>query len=60
MKPIYKEFWCPKFGEVRYINVNGICFDCNNQNILYSLGKKRKSHSKLSNLYQSLNVENFS
>jgi len=60
MKPIYDEFRCPQCGELRYINVNGICFDCNNQNTLYSLAKHRKSHQKLNNLFQSLNVEIFS
>jgi len=60
MKPIYNEFRCPQCGELRYINVNGICFDCNNQNILYLLAEQRKSHQKLSNLFQPLNVESFS
>ena len=60
MKPIYNEFRCPQCGELRYINVNRICFDCNNQNILYSLAEQRKLHQKLSNLFQPLNVESFS
>jgi len=60
MKPIYNEFRCPQCRELRYINVNGICFDCNSQNILYSLAEQRKSHQKLSNLFQPLNVESFS
>ncbi len=60
MKPIYNEFLCPQCGELRYTNVNGICLDCNNQNILYSLAEQRKLHQKLSNLFQPLNVESFS
>jgi hypothetical protein len=56
MKPIYKEFFCPQCGEIRYINVNGICFDCNNENSLLALAKQRK-HQKLDFLNQSFTVE---
>lgn len=58
MKPIYKEFCCPKCGEIRHINVNGICFDCNNENALDTLTKQRKLQQKFNNLILSLKVEN--
>ena len=57
MKPIYKEFYCPQCGELRHINVNGICFDCSNENTLVLLAEQRKSQFKLDILYQSLSVE---
>lgn len=47
MKPIFKEFCCPQCGDLRHINVNGICFDCNNRNTLLTLAEQRKSQHKL-------------
>ena len=47
MKPVYKEFNCPQCGELRHIDVNGVCFDCNNENTLISLAEKRKLQQKL-------------
>lgn len=57
MKPIFEEFFCPQCGELRYINVKGICFDCNNQNTLLKLAKKRKLTQKLSFSSENLSVE---
>lgn len=57
MKPVFKKFCCPQCGKLRYINVNGICFNCNNENILLALAKKRKIQKKLSISFQSLSVE---
>jgi hypothetical protein len=57
MKPIYKEFNCPQCGKLRHINVNGICFDCNNENTLVALAEQRKLHHKLDFLIQSLSIE---
>ena len=59
MKTVYKEFNCPQCGELRYIDVNGICFDCNNKNILISLAKQRKLHQKLHMTINSLSIENY-
>ena len=47
MKPIFREFCCPQCGELRHINVNGVCFDCNNENTLISLAEQRKLQQKL-------------
>ena len=60
MKPIFKEFNCPQCGKLRHINVNGICFDCNNKNTLISLAEQRKSQHKLDFSIQSLSVESIS
>jgi predicted ATP-dependent serine protease len=57
MKPLYEEFCCPQCGELRHINVNGICFDCNNENTLVALAKQRKMQHKLDILFHSLSVE---
>ncbi|MFX1389592.1 MAG: hypothetical protein ACFE9Z_05950 [Promethearchaeota archaeon] len=57
MKPVYKEFKCQQCRELRYINVNGICFDCNNKKTLISLAKKRKSQQKLEILSHSISLE---
>ena len=59
MKPIFREFNCPQCGELRHINVNGICFDCNNENTLNALAKQRKSQQKLNIYIHSLNIENY-
>ncbi|MFX1420631.1 MAG: hypothetical protein ACFE9N_17170 [Promethearchaeota archaeon] len=59
MKSIFKEFCCPQCGELRHIKVNGICFDCNNENTLISLAKQRKSKHKLNISVQTLSVENY-
>ncbi|MFX0022722.1 MAG: hypothetical protein ACFE9S_10370 [Candidatus Hermodarchaeota archaeon] len=56
MKPIFEEFYCPQCREIRYINVDGICFDCNNENKLMLISELRKNH-KLDILNQSLSVE---
>jgi hypothetical protein len=60
MKPIFKEFSCPQCGNLRHININGICFDCNNENTLIALAEQRKSQHKLELSIQSLNVESYS
>ena len=57
MKPVYKEFYCPQCGELRYINVNGICFDCNNEKALVALAEQRKLQHKLDISIQSLRIE---
>ena len=57
MKPIFKEFWCPECGQIRYINANGICFDCRNEKTLEALAIKRKDQIKLNIQYQSLIIE---
>lgn len=59
MKPIFEEFCCPQCGEIRYINVKGICFDCNNENTLLALAKVRKSQQKLNSSYQTLRLESY-
>jgi hypothetical protein len=57
MKAVYKEFICPQCGDLRNINVNDICFDCSNKNILKTLAKQRKLYHKLDVLNQSLSAE---
>ena len=57
MKPLYKEFCCPQCRELRHINVNGVCFDCNNENTLVALAEQRKLQHKLDILFHSLSVE---
>lgn len=59
MKTIYKEFNCPQCGYLRYINVNGICFDCTNENTLVTLAERRKMQQKLSNSFSTLSVESY-
>jgi len=59
MKPIFREFYCPQCRELRHINVNGVCFDCNNENTLISLAEQRKLQQKLAMTTHSLNVENY-
>jgi hypothetical protein len=57
MKPKFGKFCCPQCGKLRYINVNGICFDCNNENTLLALAEQRKLRQKLYFLFQSLSLE---
>ena len=57
MKPVFKKFCCPQCGILRYINVDGICFNCSNENTLLALAKRRKIQQKLSISFQSLSVE---
>ena len=59
MKAMYKEFNCPQCGELRYIDVNGVCFDCNNKNILTALAEQRKLKQKLHMTINSLSIENY-
>ncbi len=59
MKTVYKEFCCPQCGELRNINVNGICFDCNNQKTLNTLAEKRKLQQKLEIINHSISIESF-
>ncbi|MFW9941091.1 MAG: hypothetical protein ACFFFT_08615 [Candidatus Thorarchaeota archaeon] len=56
MKTLYKEFNCPQCGGLRYINVNGICFDCYNKNTLITLEKKRKKQHNLNSSLESFNI----
>ena len=58
-KPVYKEFICPQCGDLRYINVNGICYDCSNENKLVSLVKQRKLLQKLDISIQTLSVKSY-
>lgn len=58
MKPIYK-FSCPQCGEIRYINVNGMCFDCRNKNNLEDLTRKRNRQLKNNHSHVSLEVESY-
>lgn len=57
MKPILKEFCCPQCGNIRLINVNGICFDCKSENTLLTLSKQRKLRQRLSDSYYILKIE---
>jgi hypothetical protein len=57
MKPIFKEFYCRRCRKLRYISVNGICYDCRNEKNLETLTIKRKRHIKLNGLYHSLVIE---
>ncbi|MHA2194572.1 MAG: hypothetical protein ACXABO_03170 [Promethearchaeota archaeon] len=57
MKPIFKEFYCPRCRKLRYISVNGICYDCRNEKNLETLTIKRRRQIKLSSLDQSLVIE---
>ncbi|MFW9972465.1 MAG: hypothetical protein ACFFDF_19930 [Candidatus Odinarchaeota archaeon] len=59
MKTIFKEFCCPQCGEIRYINIKGICFDCNNENTLLTLAKQRKTQQKHNFSVHTLNVESY-
>jgi len=59
MKTLYKEFNCPQCGGLRYIYVNGICFDCCNENTLATLTERRKMQLKLSNSFRTLSVESY-
>ncbi len=59
MKPIFKEFSCPECGEIRHINVNGICFDCNNKKTLATLAEQRKLQHKLNISIKSLSLESY-
>jgi len=59
MKPIFEEFLCKKCKEIRYIKVNGICFDCNNENSLLTLAKQRKLQHKLNFSFGTLGIESF-
>jgi len=59
MKPIYNEFSCPQCGELRYINVNGICFDCRNENNLEDLTRKRNRQQKNNHSHVSLEIKNY-
>ncbi len=59
MKPIFREFCCPQCEELRYVNVNGVCFDCNNENTLIALAKQRKLQQKFAMTIHSLSVESY-
>jgi len=59
MKPKFGEFCCPQCGELPQINVNGICFDCSNENTLRAIAERRKIQQKLNNCFQALNVESY-
>jgi len=59
MKPIFEDFCCPQCGKLRHIKVNGICFDCSNENTLDTLAKQRKVQQKSSNLFFSLKIESY-
>ncbi|MFX1301720.1 MAG: hypothetical protein ACFFBV_09880 [Promethearchaeota archaeon] len=59
MKAVYKEFCCPQCGELRHINVNGICFDCNNENNLIALAEQRKLQQKFNVSIESLTLESY-
>ena len=47
MKPILEEFWCPQCGQLRYVNTNGICIDCRNENFLEEFAQQRKLDHKI-------------
>ena len=59
MKPIFKEFYCPQCGDLRHINVNGVYFDCYNENNLLSLAAQRKLQIKLDIAINSLSIERY-
>jgi len=60
MKSKFEKFFCPPFGELRCININGIYFDCSNEKTLLTLAKQRIRQKKLNNSYQTLTIENHS
>jgi hypothetical protein len=57
MKPIFKEFNCAQCGKLRYINLNGICFDCHNEKTLIKLANQRKAQYNFNIPDQSQSVE---
>jgi len=59
MKPIYNEFSCPQCGELRHINVSGICFDCNNEKIFATLAEQRILQHKLNISIKPLSLESY-
>ncbi|MFW9823047.1 MAG: hypothetical protein ACFFE4_08940 [Candidatus Thorarchaeota archaeon] len=59
MKPIYDEFDCPQCGKLRYVNVNGICFDCRNKKNLEELTRERNKQQNPDHSYISLRIENY-
>ena len=59
MKTVYKKFCCPQCGELRHINVNGVCYDCNNENALFSLAEKRKLQQKFEIVNHSIKIESY-
>ncbi|MFW9989020.1 MAG: hypothetical protein ACFFC3_10215 [Candidatus Odinarchaeota archaeon] len=59
MKSVYKKFCCPECGEVRYININGICFDCKNKKNLITLAKERKLKQNLKTINHFISIENY-
>ena len=42
MKIIYKKFVCPKCGQIRWLNVKGICAECRDKLILDEIAQNRK------------------
>ena len=43
MKAVYKEFFCPQCGTIRYIYVNGVCDSCRTENELERIIHERVS-----------------
>ncbi|MFX1366405.1 MAG: hypothetical protein ACFFCE_01875 [Promethearchaeota archaeon] len=59
MKTVYKEFCCPECGELRYINVNGICFNCKTEKTLTFLAEQRKLQQNLEPVNHIINNNNY-
>ena len=59
MKPIFKEFWCPECGKIRYVYVDGICDYCKNVSTLEELTKQRKLKHHLNNGFFQLKLESY-
>ena len=57
MKPKFEKFCCPQCGKLRFINVNGICFDCYNEQTLIALAKQRKQQQKINYLDLPIVIE---
>lgn len=37
MKPIFKEFVCPKCGGIKNLKINEICVDCRDEQIIIEI-----------------------
>lgn len=57
MKPVFKEFWCPQCGNIRFVYVDGICDYCRNVSTLEKLTKQRKLKHQLDNGFFQIELE---
>jgi hypothetical protein len=42
MKIIFKEFYCPECGQIRWLKIKNICVDCRDKQILNEISQIRK------------------